>query len=104
MASETKMLIISAAVFIVLIIIALAVAVKSDNGTLIPPDPQVTSLAQCLSDKGVKMYGAVWCSRCQAQKKLFGSAFKLINYVECTTDAQKCIDAKIESYPTWTFA
>ncbi|MFA5987413.1 MAG: hypothetical protein WC797_02050, partial [Candidatus Paceibacterota bacterium] len=51
-----------------------------------------------------KMYGAVWCSHCQAQKKLFGSAFKLINYVECTTDAQKCIDAKIESYPTWTFA
>ncbi|HSD12045.1 MAG TPA: hypothetical protein VLC10_00670 [Patescibacteria group bacterium] len=66
-------------------------------------------LAQCLTDKGVKMYGAYWCPHCQAQKKAFGAAFKKVNYVECAipgdprAQTQECKDAKIEGYPTWVF-
>lgn len=62
--------------------------------------------AQCLADKGVKMYGAWWCPHCKDQKALFGSAFKKVDYVECSpnqtkTMSQECKDAKIEGYPTW---
>ncbi|MEY4744181.1 MAG: hypothetical protein RL272_126 [Candidatus Parcubacteria bacterium] len=66
-------------------------------------------LAQCLTDKGVKMYGAYWCPHCQAQKKAFGAAFKKVTYVECAipgdprSQTQECKDAKIEGYPTWVF-
>lgn len=68
-----------------------------------------TILAQCLTEKGVKMYGAVWCSHCQRQKKAFGEAFKYITYIECDpkTDlesAKICLNDKVESYPTWRFA
>lgn len=65
--------------------------------------------AQCLTEKGVKMYGAWWCPHCQNQKDLFGSAFDYVDYVECSPGStkgmsQQCKDAGIEGYPTWTFA
>lgn len=65
--------------------------------------------AQCLTEKGVKMYGAWWCPHCQNQKDLFGSAFDYVDYVECSPGSSKvmaaqCKDAGIEGYPTWVFA
>ena len=63
----------------------------------------------CLKEKGAVMYGAFWCSHCQAQKKLFGTSEKLLPYVECSTadgkaQTQVCQDKNIEGYPTWIFA
>ncbi len=66
-------------------------------------------LAQCLTEKGVKMYGAYWCPHCASQKKVFGKAFKDVTYVECAVpgntqmQTQACQDAQIASYPTWVF-
>lgn len=59
--------------------------------------------AQCITDAGGKMYGAYWCSHCEAQKELFGSAFRKINYVECSSPGSKSFDLcpDIESTPTW---
>jgi hypothetical protein len=71
------------------------------------PSPY-TEFAQCLRESGTKFFGAFWCPHCQAQKAMFGSAKSMLPYVECSnTDRSQtpvCIDAKIESYPTWTFA
>lgn len=72
-------------------------------------DPQINQFAQCLTDKGVKMYGAVWCSHCQSQKKKFGTAWEKINYIECDARTNKeqaiiCVEEKIEGFPTWEFA
>ena len=50
------------------------------------------------------MYGTYSCSHCQNTKKMFGSSFQYVNYVECTVQTQKCIDQKIEAYPTWVFS
>lgn len=73
------------------------------------PSPN-DAFAQCLTEKGVKMYGAWWCPHCAKQKALFGSAFDYVDYVECSPNsanksivAQECKDAGIEGYPTWTF-
>lgn len=46
------------------------------------------------------MYGAYWCSHCQAQKKLLGDS-QYIPYVECTVEIKKCQDLGVNSYPTW---
>lgn len=76
------------------------------------PGRQVTSkydaFATCLKDKGAIFYGAFWCPHCQKQKAMFGSAQKLLPYVECSNpDGQSqnetCNAVKIESYPTWVF-
>jgi hypothetical protein len=70
---------------------------------------QYDKLAQCLTDKGVKFYGAYWCPHCAEQKRILGSSMKHIDYVECGLpnnqqgQTQACNDAKIESYPTWVF-
>jgi len=67
------------------------------------------AFATCLADKGAVFYGAFWCPHCQSQKKMFGSSVKLLPYVECSTpdgqgQLQACIEAGINSYPTWEFA
>ncbi len=67
------------------------------------------ALAQCLTDKGAKFYGAFWCPHCLEQKKFFGNSEKLLPYVECSeadrrTQTPICIEKEIKSYPTWIFA
>ena len=59
--------------------------------------------AQRLAEKKVTMYGAVWCSHCQAQKKEFGSSFKYVPYVECPDNVKACLDKGVKGYPTWIF-
>jgi len=65
--------------------------------------------ARCLTQKGIKMYGAYWCPHCTEQKELFGASFKLAPYVECgvpgTTSklSDACADAAIKHFPTWQF-
>ena len=67
------------------------------------------AFAQCLTDKGVKMYGDYWCPHCINQKELFGSSFEKVQYVECSLpnrggQNEVCNDAGINGYPTWEFA
>ena len=88
-------------VLLPLIIYVLVASPKVSRG-------QYDQLAQCLTDKGTKMYGAYWCSHCVAQKKLFGNSFTKIKYIECSlpdgkTQTQVCQEAGINSYPTWEF-
>lgn len=73
-----------------------------------PNQEKMNALATCLQEKGVKMYGAFWCPHCNEQKKMFGSAFSKIEYIECSTpdgraQLQVCKDAGIDGYPTWEF-
>ncbi|MBI4015190.1 MAG: hypothetical protein HY362_00500 [Candidatus Aenigmarchaeota archaeon] len=61
--------------------------------------------AKCLNEKGVKMYGAFWCSHCNNQKALFGSSWSYMNYIECSnadsSQNKVCSEAGITGYPTW---
>lgn len=65
--------------------------------------------ARCLTNKGAKMYGAYWCPHCKNQKELFGSSWRLVDYVECAIPNQPgqtgvCQPANIQVYPTWVFS
>ena len=64
---------------------------------------QYDSFAQCLAEKKITMYGAVWCPWCQKEKAGFGDSFKYVPYVECPDNPQKCLSLKIDGYPTWIF-
>ena len=66
------------------------------------------TFAQCLTDAGAKMYGAYWCPHCVDQKEMFGQSWDYMNYIECSLPNRagqtiECINAKIQSYPTWEF-
>ena len=65
------------------------------------PSTKYDEFAGCLASQKLTMYGAVWCSHCQAQKALFGDSFKYVPYVECTENPDRCIAEGIGSYPTW---
>ena len=90
--------------FIVFVLVILVAA--GCNGNNAPS--KYDKFAKCLSDNGVKMYGAYWCPHCNNQKQLFGDSFNYINYIECSLpnragQTQVCIDAGIKAYPTWEF-
>ena len=76
------------------------------TGKAISTDSETDQLAKCLTEKGVKLYGAYWCPHCNNQKELFGSSLQYISYVECAegtanSNPQACQDAGISGYPTW---
>lgn len=91
-----------------LVIVAIIVAGIGASFFVRAAPSQLDGFAQCLKDKGVVFYGAFWCPHCQATKKMFGSAARLLPYVECSTpngqeQLQVCKDKGVQSYPTWTF-
>ena len=93
-------------VVIALIVLGVLIAVVKWNdktGSSTVNAAEVDKLAQCLTEKGVKMYGASRCPHCKSQKEMFGTSFSKIDYVECTTDQVKCNIAGIKGYPTRTY-
>ncbi len=85
--------------------------VQEEQGGEPPTQAAPASLAdfaKCLTEKGVKFYGASWCGHCANQKELFGDAMQYVNYIECWDSANNtviaaCEDAKIEAFPAWDF-
>lgn len=74
------------------------------------PQPAATDyaegLARHLAATGVRLYGAYWCPHCQDQKALFGRAARSLPYIECDARGvggkpQLCAEAGIRAYPTW---
>ncbi|MCF7861887.1 hypothetical protein K9M79_06595 [Candidatus Woesearchaeota archaeon] len=69
-----------------------------------PADVSNEVLAQCLTEKGVVMYGTLWCSHCNNQKSMFGDSFKYIDFIDCDQERQVCSDEGVRGYPTWIIA
>ena len=71
-----------------------------------PSPAYYSDMAQCITDKGVKMYGAFWCPHCAKVKKAWGDSFQKLDYIECdprgeNAQTQKCLDDSIEKYATF---
>ncbi|MFC1690808.1 hypothetical protein ACFL0W_01395 [Nanoarchaeota archaeon] len=60
------------------------------------------NFAKCLTEAGAVMYGTEWCSHCKSQKKAFGDSFQYIDHIDCNLEEDKCDEAGIEGYPTWS--
>jgi len=81
---------------------------ETPANAVVVDDVSLDTFAQCLTDAGVKFYGAFWCPHCQDQKALFGDS-ENIPYIECSSpDGQAqleiCTNENIVGYPTWRFA
>lgn len=67
------------------------------------------AFARCLTERGVKMYGAWWCPHCVEQKEKFGASFEYVPYIECGVkgnlhaQSQVCKDDNVSHFPTWQF-
>lgn len=60
-----------------------------------------TTLANCLTERGFKIYGTENCPNCKLQKEQFGSSFAYINYIDCDLQPAVCQAANIRGYPVW---
>ncbi len=86
----------------VIALVAIVLAQKNEPG-------KYDGFAKCLTDNGVKMYGAYWCPHCLNQKTAFGKSWKYVSYIECSLpdragQTELCRKAGIEGYPTWEFS
>lgn len=106
---DKRALAVRVVVIAVIVFVVGAIAYKKWSERTSGPDARV-GLAQCLTQKGVKFYGAYWCPHCAKQKQAFGSkAMEEVTYVECAipgdsnNQTQACKDQNITGYPTWTF-
>ncbi len=66
------------------------------------------SLAKCLASKQARMYGLYWCPHCADQKRMFGTSFEYVPYVECAIRgsremAPECKSAGVKLFPSWQF-
>ena len=105
------------AIVAIIVIIGAGFYVKNNCSTsggpaAVVPDvvteKNLDTFASCLTEKGMKFYGAFWCGHCANMKKLFGDSMAKINYIECWDNAtnkitKACEDAKIEAFPTFDF-
>ena len=93
------------AIYAVLMVAAFGLAYYLDNRAQHKHD----GFARCLTERGVKMYGAWWCPHCVEQKEKFGASFEYVPYVECGIkgdthgQSQICKDENVKHYPTWQF-
>lgn len=88
----------------VIVIAAVAYfASSSITGNFVNPGEtdKTSQLAQCLTERGVVMYGTNYCGHCTNQKKMFGDAFQYVTYVECTEQQSLCQQKGITSVPVW---
>ncbi len=63
-------------------------------------------LAQCITEKGVNMYGSFRCGVCAKTRAMFGDSFQYINEIEChpqgeNSQTELCLKKGIEGTPTW---
>ncbi len=91
-------------VILTLLVILLAVFLFFVLRSNEPAYGSLDEFTQCLTDRGVVMYGADWCPHCQNEKKAFGDSFRLVNYVECPDNPKLCLEKEIQGYPTWIFS
>lgn len=99
--SKENIIIISVAIILSIGIIVFAIFSNSNKTNISNVPGAYDKFAQCLADKGAIMYGSYSCPHCQAQKAAFGTSFQYIKYVECTDNAQLCVDKGIQNVPTW---
>lgn len=70
---------------------------------------QLTILAKCLTEKGVRLFGTYWCPACQSQKEMFKEVAKYLPYIECALEGNRqelapiCQQAGVTSFPDWRF-
>lgn len=86
---------------------------SSENGQVAGTTTQhdaawIERLAKTLTEKGMVLYGAYWCTHCKDQKAEFGDALKYVDYVECdpsgpSANVDECSANNIKSYPTWVY-
>lgn len=63
-------------------------------------------LAQCITEKGVNMYGSFRCGVCSKTRAMFGDSFQYINEIEChpqgeNSQVELCLKKDIAGTPTW---
>ena len=68
--------------------------------------PKKETLAECLTRKGVVLYGASWCGPCHRQLELFGVDAGALTFVDCSPPRgpyklPECDRQAVKAYPTW---
>ncbi|MBT3395267.1 hypothetical protein HOA59_02360 [archaeon] len=90
-----------ALVLFIAIIVAALTLTQINNITGATIIKERTNTAKCLAEEGAALYITKNCPICEEQKRIFGTSFRYINYVDCSKNEENCKKTGITSYPTW---
>lgn len=95
-------------------------AIITISGCVAGPAKDYSQFTSCLTENGIKEYGAYWCPNCARVKLTLGDAWKNLDYVECDpkcvpdaagklpdfclgfeSHTDECLQMGIEKYPSW---
>ena len=87
----------------IVIILAALITYQTYRATI--EDPLQSAIAQCLTENGVIMYGLDTCPACAQQKRVFGTSFKHITYIEGSRSPNEYREAAVafDAIPAWRF-
>lgn len=83
------------------LIISFTVLLVLLTGIVYAEETTAEVLACELNNDGWVLYGTDQCPWCIKQKEEFGDSFTNLTYINCKENMQVCIDAGIESIPSW---
>lgn len=81
--------------------------IKTPTKEIVPTEKSTKlELAECLTEKGAKLYKVYWCPHCEDQIKEFGDAASKLDIIECDPEGEnpqveECQAAGIKALPTW---
>lgn len=84
-----------------LVVTAIFVVIQNNNES--QQLSKQARFADCLTQKGVILYGSDTCQNCQLQKSMFGDDFRRIHYINCDIHQDECNQKDIQGYPTWMY-
>ncbi len=93
----------------ILILVAIIGLIFISNSGKKYSSKSLDDFAKCITENGAVMYGTFWCPHCAKTKKLFGSSFNYVKYIECDPRGDNeqsilCISKNIDKYDTWEFS
>ena len=88
-----KKSLISLAVILIVIVIAVIILTRSY------PDTS-DDVAKCIGTRAT-LYIQLGCHACEIQEEKFGDSYEFISEVDCFFEREKCITDNIEATPTW---
>ncbi|PIN99702.1 hypothetical protein COT72_05510 [archaeon CG10_big_fil_rev_8_21_14_0_10_43_11] len=84
--------------------VAIMIAVLSSSSYVTRIPEEYTRFAQCLTQKGAKLYGIAGTTHYDEAQTLFGISWEYVTFIDCSVQRSVCIASGVNKYPTWMFA
>ncbi len=86
---------------VIIIAVVLVAGYFSITGKVFLKENKYDKFVSCIVSRDLILFGNQNCEYCNSLKSNLGESFKLINYIDCSSDQSNC--GQVAEYPTWKY-